>query len=68
MDHMDFWITSGIIIEENRDKIIQSSGKGGMKSGKASLTSQDKMKKRVKQYVRHARQVLYHSHEKSPLK
>lgn len=46
MDHMGFWVTFGVIIEENRDKIIQSSGKKGMKSGEASLRSQKEKKVR----------------------
>lgn len=46
MDHKGFKITSGVTIEENRDKMIQSSGKEGMKSVKASLRNQDKTKKK----------------------
>lgn len=48
MDHVGFKVTFGVIIEENRDKMIQSSGKEGMKSVKASLRSQDKRKKKVR--------------------
>lgn len=65
---MGFRVTSGAIIEENRGKMIQSSGKEGMKSVKASLTSQDKRKKKGRKQVRLAREVLHHSHKKSPLK
>lgn len=59
---MGFKVTFGVIIEENRDKMIQSSGKEGMKSVKASLRSQDKRKKKVRKYVRLAREDLHHSH------
>lgn len=48
MHNMGFRVIPGVINEENGDEIIHPSGEESRKSGKESLRSQDKRKKKLR--------------------